>query len=125
MFKKFRNSEPKEIIPVFTGQETGGFFTRIDKLGNAIGTNKHMLTQTRNIYGMVRAYMLTGDTTYINLAGEALNWMYAHAWDITNGGWIQELERLKQDGRSRACRNRYMINLVGGVNGNGFIESRF
>ena len=71
---------------------SGGFFTRIDKFGNAIGTNKHMLTQTRNIYGMVRAYMLTGDTTYINLAGEALNWMYEHAWDNTNNGWFQELD---------------------------------
>lgn len=70
----------------------GGFFTRIDKFGNTIGTNKHMLTQSRNIYGMVRAYMLTGDTTYINLAGEALNWMYAHAWDSTNSGWFQELD---------------------------------
>ncbi|RKY91503.1 MAG: hypothetical protein DRQ01_07600, partial [Ignavibacteriae bacterium] len=71
---------------------SGGFFTRIDKFGNAIGTNKHMLTQTRNIYGIVRAYMLTGDTTYINLAGEALNWMYEHAWDNTNNGWFQELD---------------------------------
>ena len=71
---------------------SGGFFTRIGKIGNVIGTNKHMLTQTRNIYGMVRAYMLTGDTTYINLAKEALNWMYAHAWDNTNSGWFQELD---------------------------------
>jgi mannose/cellobiose epimerase-like protein (N-acyl-D-glucosamine 2-epimerase family) len=71
---------------------SGGFFTRIGKSGNILGNNKHMLTQTRNIYGMVRAYMLTGDTTYINLAEEALNWMYAHAWDNTNNGWFQELD---------------------------------
>ncbi len=75
---------------------SGGFYTRIGKsgniLGNILGNNKHMLTQTRNIYGMVRAYMLTGDTTYINLAEEALNWMYAHAWDNTNNGWFQELD---------------------------------
>ena len=71
---------------------SGGFFTRIDKFGNNIGTNKHMLTQSRNIYGMVRTYMLTGDTNYINLAKDALNWMYAHAWDGTNSGWFQELD---------------------------------
>jgi len=71
---------------------SGGFFTRIDKFGNVIGTNKHMLTQTRNIYGMVRAYMLTGDTTYINLAKNALDWMYAHAWDNVSNGWFQELD---------------------------------
>jgi mannose/cellobiose epimerase-like protein (N-acyl-D-glucosamine 2-epimerase family) len=71
---------------------SGGFFTRINKFGTPIGTNKHMLTQTRNVYAMVRAYMLTGDTTYINLAEQALDWMYAHAWDNVNSGWFQELD---------------------------------
>lgn len=72
----------------------GGFFTNIDKFGNVItgwGTNKNMLTQSRNAYGLVRAYMLTGDTTYLSYAKNALDWMYAHAWDTTYGGWFQEL----------------------------------
>jgi len=72
----------------------GGFFTNIDKFGNVIsgwGTNKNMLTQSRNAYGLVRAYMLTGDTTYLSYAKNALEWMYEHAWDNTHGGWIQEL----------------------------------
>ncbi|HSW54955.1 MAG TPA: AGE family epimerase/isomerase [Ignavibacteriaceae bacterium] len=72
----------------------GGFFTNIDKFGNVItgwGTNKNMLTQSRNAYGMTRAYMLTGDTTYLHYAKIALDWMYDHAWDNTYGGWFQEL----------------------------------
>jgi mannose/cellobiose epimerase-like protein (N-acyl-D-glucosamine 2-epimerase family) len=72
----------------------GGFFTNIDRYGNVItawGTNKNMLTQSRNAYGMTRAYMLTGDTTYLGFAKRALNWMYDHAWDETYGGWFQEL----------------------------------
>ena len=72
----------------------GGFFTNIDRYGNIItawGTNKNMLTQSRNAYGMTRAYMLTGDTTYLGFAKRALNWMYDHAWDETYGGWFQEL----------------------------------
>ncbi|MBE0572604.1 MAG: AGE family epimerase/isomerase [Ignavibacteriaceae bacterium] len=72
----------------------GGFFTNIDKYGNVIsgwGTNKNMLTQSRNAYGLVRAYMLTGDTTYLSYAKNALDWMYEHAWDETHGGWMQEL----------------------------------
>lgn len=73
----------------------GGFFTNIDKFGNVItqwGTNKNMLTQSRNAYGMTRAYMLTGDTTYLYYAKIALDWMYLHAWDETYGGWFQELD---------------------------------
>ena len=72
----------------------GGFYTNIDKFGNVLtqwGTNKNMLTQSRNAYGLTRAYMLTGDTTYLSYAKNALNWMYEHAWDNTHGGWIQEL----------------------------------
>jgi mannose/cellobiose epimerase-like protein (N-acyl-D-glucosamine 2-epimerase family) len=72
----------------------GGFFTNIDKFGNVIsgwGTNKNMLTQSRNAYGMTRAYMLTGDTTYLHYAKIALDWMYDHAWDNNYGGWFQEL----------------------------------
>jgi mannose/cellobiose epimerase-like protein (N-acyl-D-glucosamine 2-epimerase family) len=76
-------------------EQIGGFFTNIDKFGNVItnwGTNKNMLTQSRNAYGLTRAYMLTGDTTYITFAGEALSWMYAHAWDTTYDGWFQEID---------------------------------
>ena len=75
--------------------QRGGFYTNINKDGSVItnwGTNKNMLTQARNSYGMVRAYMLTGDTTYLGFAKRALNWMYNHAWDTTYGGWYQELD---------------------------------
>jgi mannose/cellobiose epimerase-like protein (N-acyl-D-glucosamine 2-epimerase family) len=77
-------------------EPSGGFFTNIDRTGNVItswGTNKNMLTQSRNAYGMVRAYMLTGDSTYLILAEKALSWMYNHAWDTTYGGWYQELNQ--------------------------------
>jgi len=73
---------------------SGGFYTNIDKFGNVItswGTNKNMLTQSRNAYGLTRAYMLTGDTTYLSYAKRALQWMYEHAWDNNYGGWFQEL----------------------------------
>ena len=75
--------------------QLGGFFTNIDKDGSVIfnwGTNKNMLTQARNVYGLTRAYMLTGDTTYLGYAKRALNWMYNHAWDYTYGGWFQDLD---------------------------------
>ena len=71
----------------------GGFYTNIDKSGNVIyNNNKHMLTQTRNAYAMVRAYMLTSDSTYLSYARESLNFIYEHAWDVTSSGWLQELD---------------------------------
>ena len=69
-----------------------GFFTFVDKFGNVTGTNKNMLTQTRNAYGLVRAFMLTGNTNYLILARRALGFMYDHAWDPTYGGWYRSLD---------------------------------
>ncbi|MCK5573182.1 MAG: AGE family epimerase/isomerase, partial [Bacteroidetes bacterium] len=74
----------------------GGFYTNVDRMGNlnaSWGTNKDMLTQTRNAYGFVRAYMLTGNHSYLGYARAALDFMYAHGWDHTYGGWYGELDR--------------------------------
>jgi mannose/cellobiose epimerase-like protein (N-acyl-D-glucosamine 2-epimerase family) len=74
---------------------SAGFYTNINKTGNlivGIPANKHMLTQTRNAYGLTRAFMLTGDTTYLNYARNALDFMYQSAWDQTNGGWYKDID---------------------------------
>ena len=73
----------------------GGFYTNIDRQGNVIsswGTNKNLLTQTRNAYGFVRAYMLTGNDSYREYAQAGLAFMYDHAWDSVHGGWYAQLD---------------------------------
>jgi mannose/cellobiose epimerase-like protein (N-acyl-D-glucosamine 2-epimerase family) len=74
----------------------GGCYTNIDKFGNLIPSTtnqKNMQTQSRNAYGFVRAFMLTGNELYLQRARHTLNFMYQHAWDITNGGWFWELDK--------------------------------
>lgn len=69
-------------------EELGGFFTNIDRTGQVIGShNKNLQTQSRNAYGLTRAYQLTGDASYLERARAALDWMLAHAWDAQQGGW--------------------------------------
>jgi len=73
----------------------GGFYTNIDREGNVIsawGTNKNLLTQTRNAYGFARAYMMTGNDVYREYAEAGLDFMYEHAWDPTHGGWYSQLD---------------------------------
>jgi len=75
----------------------GGFYQNIDQMGNlkaSWGTNKNTLNQSRDAYGFTRAFQLTGDTSYLRYAQYALNFMYAHAWDNTNGGWINNINAL-------------------------------
>jgi mannose/cellobiose epimerase-like protein (N-acyl-D-glucosamine 2-epimerase family) len=71
----------------------GGFFTDVSRNGTPTGTTKWTITQSRNAYGMTRAFMLTGDTTYLDYARAALQFMYDHCWDNTNGGWYQRVSR--------------------------------
>ena len=76
-------------------ENRGGFYTNIDRFGNVIsswGTNKNLLTQTRNAYGFVRAYMLTGNDVYRDYARAGLEFMYEHAWDAVNGGWYSQMD---------------------------------
>ncbi|NQV42029.1 MAG: AGE family epimerase/isomerase [Candidatus Marinimicrobia bacterium] len=73
----------------------GGFFTNIDREGDVItswGTNKNLLTQTRNAYGFTRAYMMTGNDLYRDYARAGLDFMYENAWDGVNGGWYSQLD---------------------------------
>jgi len=73
---------------------SAGFYTNISKTGTVLsswGTNKDMLTQSRNAYGLTKAYMLTGNENYLLLANKSLQFMYQHAWDKINGGWFNSL----------------------------------
>ena len=71
----------------------GGFYTNINKYGSATGMQKNMQTQSRDAYGFVRAFMLTGNDAYLTKAKQALDFLYKHAWDNTNGGWYWELDK--------------------------------
>ncbi|MFQ5652659.1 MAG: AGE family epimerase/isomerase [bacterium] len=73
--------------------QLGGFYSDVDKFGNAIGSTKHLISQTRNAYGFVRAYMLTGKPEHLEMAEAALEFMYQHNWDHLHGGWHGNLDR--------------------------------
>lgn len=75
----------------------GGFFSNVDRFGNVttltdVHTNKtykrkSLIAQTRQGYGFTRAFMLTGDESYLNYAQSALKFLTDHGWDSTNEGW--------------------------------------
>lgn len=73
--------------------EYGGFYENVERDGTPSGTSKTMLGNSRTAYGMVRAFMLSGDTTYLNYARRALDFNYSHAWDRVYSGWFNELDR--------------------------------
>jgi mannose/cellobiose epimerase-like protein (N-acyl-D-glucosamine 2-epimerase family) len=77
--------------------ERGGFHTNIGRDGQVMtsrGTNKDVLTQSRNAYAMVRAFQMTGEERYLGFARGALDFMYDHGWDHTYGGWRNSISSL-------------------------------
>jgi mannose/cellobiose epimerase-like protein (N-acyl-D-glucosamine 2-epimerase family) len=73
-------------------ESNGGFFTNVNRTGDVNGSNKNMLTQSRDAYGMVRAFMLTGNESYLGKAKGALEFMYSTAWDNVYGGWFGQVD---------------------------------
>ncbi len=80
--------------------EYGGFFSNVDQYGNVTTTTpqragfgttpykrKSLIVQSRHGYGFTRAFMLTGDEKYLDYAKSALDFLFDHGWDKTNGGW--------------------------------------
>ena len=94
---KFLNSPQKAISFIAVSANfwkaskdelNGGYFTFVDKGGKVLDTrDKTFLTQSRNAYGFARAFMVTGDESYLENARHALAFLYDHGWDHTNDGW--------------------------------------
>jgi mannose/cellobiose epimerase-like protein (N-acyl-D-glucosamine 2-epimerase family) len=75
---------------------SGGFYTNIDRQGKVItawGTNKNMISQSRDAYGFVRGFMMTGNRQYLLYARRALDFLYRTAWDSVYGGWFQDINK--------------------------------
>jgi mannose/cellobiose epimerase-like protein (N-acyl-D-glucosamine 2-epimerase family) len=89
----------------------GGFYTNVDRAGNVMtssGTNKNMISQSRDAYGFLRAFMLTGKNEYLVHARNALDFMYKSAWDKSYGGWHDVVD--KNGNPTRATDNKTAFN---------------
>lgn len=66
----------------------GGFYTYVNRQG-AVATNRGKSFECQSRLGIVFAhtFMLTGDESYLEAGRAALDFLYAHGWDQTNGGW--------------------------------------
>jgi mannose/cellobiose epimerase-like protein (N-acyl-D-glucosamine 2-epimerase family) len=71
----------------------GGFYTYLNRQGQPTSTNKSFVVQSRNAYAFVRAFMLSGDEHYLDLARHALTFLYDHGWDPTYGGFYFQGDR--------------------------------
>lgn len=72
----------------------GGFYKDIGRSGNILSSSyKSLVSNSRNAYGLARAFMLTGNEDYLLYSKSALEFMYKYNWDETYGGWFNETSR--------------------------------
>jgi mannose/cellobiose epimerase-like protein (N-acyl-D-glucosamine 2-epimerase family) len=83
MLKSLADFRVRAIDPV-----SGGSFT-YTKVDGTVGTDhrKSFVSQTRDAWAFSRAFMITGDESYLDHAAHELDFLTAHAWDSDNGGW--------------------------------------
>jgi mannose/cellobiose epimerase-like protein (N-acyl-D-glucosamine 2-epimerase family) len=75
-------------------REQGGFFERLDADGRPmLAEPKRVVVQFRQIYVFSHAAILTGDERWLDIARHGLDFVRAHAWHPTTGGWMHLLAR--------------------------------
>ena len=75
--------------------EDGGFYTEVEQDGTPERTDRKSFTQcSRHAYGFSRAFMVSGDETYLDYADHAIQFVYDYAWDQENGGWFFSSDKL-------------------------------
>jgi mannobiose 2-epimerase len=78
-------------------REFGGFYNLVDREGVPITDGGQIIKQAYGnafaIYGLAAYYKTWGDTSALNLAKEAFQWLEHHSYDPKYGGYFQFLSR--------------------------------
>lgn len=79
----------------------GGFYHNVNRSGNpSKDAVKRIQTQARHSYGYTRAFMLTGNEAYLDIARKTLDFIYKYAWDTTYGGWYNRIDISGNNGKT-------------------------
>lgn len=75
-------------------QEHGAFFSHLDRTWQPVETmHKYPGMVSRHLFSYSTAYLLSGDESYLELAGEVFDYLAEHGWDPEHGLWYDELDR--------------------------------
>ena len=87
----------KFLMNVMWDQKFGGFYELVDRSGKPLGERGTLVKTAYGnafaIYGLAAYYNASGDTTALNLARQAFQWLEKHSYDSVYGGYFQFLSR--------------------------------
>lgn len=95
-------------------ETNGGYYTYVNRTGSLTSNhNKWPRIVSREIYGFTRAFQLTGDTHWLDLARHGVDWMLTIAMDPVHGGFYSTLD---EKGKVLSDE-RTLFNLAYSLNG--------
>lgn len=72
----------------------GAFYSHLDRRWNPTdGTEKYPGMIARHIFSYSAAYLMTGQSEYLDIASETMDFMVEHGWDKEYGGWYNAVSR--------------------------------
>lgn len=81
------------LLDHFTDPAYGGYYWTTDIEGNPLNRRKIVYGQAFVIYGLVEYYRASHEQQALNRALAMYYILQQHAYDYTNGGWIEHFER--------------------------------
>ena len=85
-----------DLLPVWTehvvDEKNGSFFTTLDAEWQAVNDTVRFPSMiARHLFGYSAAYLLSGDSTDLDMAHRLKDYLLKHAWDEKHGGWYEGL----------------------------------
>lgn len=81
------------ILEHFIDRQYGGVYWELDYLGNPVNDRKQFYALGFVIYGLTEYVRATGDVTVLPYAIDLYHCLEQHAWDPTQGGYIEATRR--------------------------------
>ncbi len=113
---EFINEVGQSILPFWlrfsVDNKNGGFYGRVDNLGNAIpDAPKSLILNTRILWTFSEAYSEFGSMEYLKMADHAYDYLHEFFYDREHGGvyWLLDSQGVPLDDKKKAYGHAFLV----------------
>jgi mannobiose 2-epimerase len=113
---EFINEVGQSILPFWlrfsVDNKNGGFYGRVDNLGNAIpDAPKSLILNTRILWTFSEAYSAFGSMEYLKMADHAYDYLHEFFYDREHGGvyWLLDSQGVPLDDKKKAYGHAFLV----------------
>jgi cellobiose epimerase len=113
---EFIDEVNQKILPFWLrfsmDHENGGFYGRVDNIGNAIpDAPKSLILNTRILWTFSEAYSAFGNKEYLNMADRAFDYLHEYFYDREFGGvyWLLDSQGVPLDDKKKVYGHAFLV----------------